>query len=366
MRRNFKVQGSRSLTDTAGSVVVRTMARAEEAHVDTLIGRGNATKMGADTNDDGEFILCGEAIKISLRILQGREGSILKSLTLSIRALVKEDGLTTPDDGLALLVVHGSDFNFNVRFEDKSHLGLTHPPDGGDGVTSSESGEADEGGVEDVVEDASTVFVLKSGLRLEDVGTEEFFVEHGTGPGGQISRAVLAFNAGVGSTFRVGVEDDFLGSVNLSEGRVGELTKTAVFVNHFLGAGRITELITEGLNDTIILGDVFEVLLLAKAPSDRRNGGDAGRAEDVQGRSATTEHCIFLFFLKFVCCVFICKYIYKKKEHCVLFVNIVKYGGGKFFFVSINLEFKVSSFRFNRKRTTLKKSKESRFFFFSK
>jgi hypothetical protein len=298
VRRDFEIQRSRSLTDTAGSIIVRTVARAEEAHVDTFIGRRDATKMGANTNNDGVFVLDREAFLISLGVLQSGDGGFVKLFALHIRALVQEDGLTTPDDGLAFLRIHRSDFDFDVRFEDKGHLGLTHPPDGGDGVTETEGGEADESRVEDVVKNASLVFGVNSGGRLEDVLAEEFFVEHGTSPVAHVV-TVLAFDTRVGGTFRVGVEDDFLRGINLGEGRVGEFTITTELVGHFLRTRGSTEFIHERLDDAIILGDVFIEFVLLQ--DELRRISDTSTTEEVEGRRVATEHfCFVLFFFLFL------------------------------------------------------------------
>ncbi len=294
-RRNFEVQGSGTLADTARSIIVAAVARAEETHVDTFVGSGDATKVSANTNDDGVLVLDGEAVLVGLGILQGGEGSFVELLALEFGAEVQEDGLTTPDDGSALLRAHGADFDFDVGFEDHGHLGLTHPPEGADSVTDTESGETDEGGVEDVVHDTAAVFVVDVGkLGLEDVLAEEFFVEHGTGPGGQVGASVLAFDARVGSAIRVGVEDDFFGSINLGEGRVGELTVATVLVGHFLRLWGRAELISDGLNKAVILCDVFIELILSEA--EDVGEGDARTTEEVERSNVAAEHILFFVF----------------------------------------------------------------------
>ena len=49
VRRNLEIERSRALPDTAGDIVVRTVARAEPATIVTSLTNGDTTKVCADT-----------------------------------------------------------------------------------------------------------------------------------------------------------------------------------------------------------------------------------------------------------------------------------------------------------------------------
>jgi hypothetical protein len=115
--RNLEVQRRRAFANTAGDVVVRTVARAEPATVVTGLTDGDTTEVGADTWIDRPSKLQCQGLKsdqkhtkhdeplgplytilVGLRISESLPVVIVGLLDLISGAVADEDGLATPFD----------------------------------------------------------------------------------------------------------------------------------------------------------------------------------------------------------------------------------------------------------------------------
>lgn len=155
---------------------MRTVARAEETTPETLIGNGNATQVGANSDDDGVVTLGGEAGLVGLGVLELGHADLVHFLHLAGRAVVDVDGLTTPHDSLAALLVKGSNLGLDVHLGNHGHTGLADVPEGEEGVAEHVDHKAEHEAVEGVVENAGLVELVGGELRLEDVLAEELLV----------------------------------------------------------------------------------------------------------------------------------------------------------------------------------------------
>lgn len=100
VRGNLEVQRSGTLADTAGDIVVRTVARAEPAAVVTGLADGHTTQVGADTQHDQPLGLLNTLV-VGLGVAQALPLCVTGLVDLILGTVTDEDGLSTPlDDDL--------------------------------------------------------------------------------------------------------------------------------------------------------------------------------------------------------------------------------------------------------------------------
>jgi hypothetical protein len=97
VRRNLQVQRRRSLSYTAGDIVVRAVARAEPASKVTSLANGDTTQVRADTQHDEPFGLL-DAVLVGLGVAQGFPLGVFGFFDLGLGAVADEDGLASPFD----------------------------------------------------------------------------------------------------------------------------------------------------------------------------------------------------------------------------------------------------------------------------
>jgi hypothetical protein len=136
----LEVQGSGTLADTAGDIVVRTVARAEPAAVFTGLADGHTTQVGADTQHDQPLGLL-HTLVVGLGVTQILPLCLTGLLDLILGTVTDEDGLATPlDDNLFGDVLGGvwgneGDFTYVLALRDGAesdlNLGLGQDVGGG-------------------------------------------------------------------------------------------------------------------------------------------------------------------------------------------------------------------------------------------
>ncbi len=114
VRGNFEVEGSRTLANATRGVIVRAVARAEEASgIVTSTGDGHATKVRANANHDEPLLVLDTGsiglvvAELSLVVLLGRGN-------LGVSAVLNEDGLATPLDGGVSTLRETGDVDLNA------------------------------------------------------------------------------------------------------------------------------------------------------------------------------------------------------------------------------------------------------------
>src|SRR6185503_8326727 len=87
------------LTDAAGAVVLRAVARAEPAVVIAFVRQRDAAEMRADADDDEPLLVAGlHALRVRLRIGQRGYRHVLGEVDVLRRAVEDEDRLRAPED----------------------------------------------------------------------------------------------------------------------------------------------------------------------------------------------------------------------------------------------------------------------------
>ena len=249
------------------------VAGAEEATPETLVGNGDAAQVGANGDDDGVVALGGEAGLIGLGVLELSHGALVHLLHLALGAVVDVDGLTTPDDGLAGLLVEGTNLSLNVHLGNHRHTGLADVPEGEEGVAEHVDHEAEHEAVEGVVEDAGLVDLVGGELRLKDVLAEELLVPN---VGVELLEGHDILDAALAGALRVGVEDNLLSGVDLSELGVGVLGVATVLLLHLGGDRGLHELVGPALDGLVLSRERRGHLELLE---DQGDGGGGSAAE---------------------------------------------------------------------------------------
>lgn len=97
---NLQVEGGRALSNTAGDVVVRTVAGAEPAAKVAGLADGHTTQVGADTQHDQPLGALSTVV-VGLGVTQTLPVNLAGLVDLILGAVADEDGLATPlDDDL--------------------------------------------------------------------------------------------------------------------------------------------------------------------------------------------------------------------------------------------------------------------------
>src|SRR5262245_62968981 len=97
--RHREVGGRRPLADAAGGIVLRAVARAEEAVVIALMRDRDAAEMGANADHDQPLLVAGlGALLVGLRIGKVPERHLLRFLDLLLGAVADVDRLAAPEN----------------------------------------------------------------------------------------------------------------------------------------------------------------------------------------------------------------------------------------------------------------------------
>lgn len=115
--RNLKVQRGRTLPDTAGDVVVRTVAGAEPAAKVTGFTDRDTTKVGANTKHDKPLGLLNTVL-IGLRITESLPLNGVGLVDFILGTVTDEDGLSTPLDDDVLALRDGSKADFDLSLSE--------------------------------------------------------------------------------------------------------------------------------------------------------------------------------------------------------------------------------------------------------
>mmetsp|Transcript_20964 Transcript_20964/g.24254 ORF Transcript_20964/g.24254 Transcript_20964/m.24254 type:complete len:310 (-) Transcript_20964:108-1037(-) len=253
VRGDLEVQWSGALANTARGIVVATVAWAEEATEETLVGNRNATKVGANRNNDSEEAIVREASNIRLGVLHHIQGRLLALLQLAGATLVDVDGLATPHNRLALTVLQLANLSLDVHLPYHGHRGLSHVPNGENGIADHEDRKAEHDAVQGVIHNTSALRLLDRRLRLQNVLAEELLVPHASSvllqrhTGCRLDQTLLG-------ALRVRVENHLLSGVNRREGGVGVLGVAAILVGQLVVGRRLQELIGKAVHG-LVLGD---------------------------------------------------------------------------------------------------------------
>merc|ERR1719343_248421 len=112
--RNLQVEGRGSLPDSSRNVVVRSVAGAEPSIVFSGIRYGDASQVGANSQDHNPFV--GEdSVFVGLGVAQAAHGDGSDFLYFFGLSLSDENGLSTPLDGQSFAVFHLAEIEIGSR-----------------------------------------------------------------------------------------------------------------------------------------------------------------------------------------------------------------------------------------------------------
>jgi hypothetical protein len=169
VRRNGQVKRSRSLTDTSGGIVVRSVARAEPAMVVTGMRDGDTSKVRANTEENQVLGVTTDTVAIGLRVTELRHGHGVGLVNLLLGSMTDEKGLSSPLDDDGVTLGHSGQIKLGVG-QGENVGGSTHGVNEGENDTLTEleaSGTTSTDG--QVVEGAGVRLGLSISVVLTDV-----------------------------------------------------------------------------------------------------------------------------------------------------------------------------------------------------